>query len=63
MYNGKIILKPIKPQYPTTFKECCNIVKASPYVKLVYDKSNGQTHAHDIDNLQIYENLRKLKIG
>ena len=51
-----------KSQYPKTYKECCDIVNASPYVKLVYDKSNGQTYSYDIDNLQIYENLRKLKI-
>ena len=28
--NGNIILKPIKPKYPTTFKECYKVLKKSP---------------------------------
>lgn len=60
--DGRYILRDKKPQYPKTYKECCDVVNASPYVALVYDSFNGQTYSHDIDNLQIYENLRKLKI-
>ena len=60
--DGRYILRDKKPQYPKTYKECCDVVNASPYVALVYDLFNGQTYSHDIDNLQIYENLRKLKI-
>ena len=26
VYNGNIILKPIKPQYPKTYKECCDVL-------------------------------------
>ena len=60
--NNEIIIKPIKPQYPKSYKDCCNVVNASPCVALVYDIFSGQTYSYDIDNLQIYENLRKLLI-
>ena len=59
--NRLYILKK-KPVYPKSYKDCCDVVNASPYVTLVYDRFNGQTYSYDIDNLQIYENLRKLKI-
>ena len=49
-------------QYPKTYMECCEVVNASPYVQLVYDINDGQKYSYDIDNLQIYENIRKLKI-
>lgn len=49
-------------RYPKTYMECCEVVNASPYVKLVYDISDGQKYSYDVDNLQIYENIRKLKI-
>ena len=62
VYNGNIILKPIKPQYPKTYKECCRIVNANPCVRLIYDLSNGQKYSYDVDNLQQYENIRKLLI-
>ena len=61
-FKTEIILKPIKPQYPTTYLECCRIVNASPCVMLVYDISNGQKYSYDVDNLQIHNSLRKLKI-
>ena len=60
--NGKIILKPIRSKYPTTYKECCKVVNASPFVKLSYDMSNGQTYSYDVDNLQLYEDMRRIKI-
>jgi hypothetical protein len=31
--NGKIILKPIKPKYPTTYDECCDILNANEFVE------------------------------
>jgi hypothetical protein len=49
-------------RYPKTYTDCCEIVNASPYVKLVYDISDGQKYSYDIDNLNIYENIRRLKI-
>jgi hypothetical protein len=30
--DGKIILKPIKPKYPTTYDECCDILNADEFV-------------------------------
>ena len=29
--NGKIILKPIKPKYPTTYEECCEVLGIGNY--------------------------------
>ena len=60
--RNEIIIKPKQPQYPKTFEECCKVVNASPYVKLVYNLSDGQKYSYDIDNLQVYENIRRLKI-
>ena len=60
--RGEIIIKPKKPQYPKTFEECCKVVNASPCVKLVFNLSDGQKYSYDVDNLQIYENIRRLKI-
>ena len=34
--NGKIILKPIKPVYPKTYKECCDALLIPPYYNLRY---------------------------
>ena len=60
--NGNYYVVRKKPKYPKTYEECCKVVNASPYVSLVYDKFDGQTYSYDIDNLHIYENIRKLKI-
>lgn len=51
-----------QPKYPKTFKECCDVVNASPYVKLAYNIADGQTYSYDVDNLYVYENLRQLRI-
>ena len=34
--NGKIILKPIKPKYPTTYEECCKVLGISYRAQLSY---------------------------
>ena len=34
--NNKIILKPIKPKYPKTYKECCDVLLIPPYYNLRY---------------------------
>lgn len=34
--NGKIILKPIKTEYPKTYKECCDVLFIPPYYNLRY---------------------------
>lgn len=34
--NNKIILKPIKPKYPKTYKECCDILSIPLYYNLRY---------------------------
>lgn len=59
--KGVIVVKK-QPKYPKTYKECCELVNASPYVRLCYNISDGQTYSYDVDNLQIHENLRHLKI-
>lgn len=51
-----------KSQYPKTYEECCRILNSNPHVKLVYNLSDAQTYSYDVDNLQIYENIRKLYI-
>lgn len=60
--DGKTYVVRKKMQYPKTFEECCRIVNASPDIKLMYDTSKGQAYAYDIDNLQIYNHLRRLSI-
>ena len=60
--NGKTYFVKKKPKYPKTYEECCKIVNANPCVRLVYDLSDGQKYSYDVDNLQHYENIRKLLI-
>lgn len=60
--EGVYYVERIKPQYPKNYKECCKIVNASPYVKLVYNISDGHNYSYDEDNLQLHENIRRLKI-
>ena len=60
--EGVYYVERIKPQYPKNYEECCKIVNASPYVKLVYNISDGHKYSYDEDNLQLYENIRRLKI-
>lgn len=49
-------------KYPQTYGECCKLVSANPYIRLMYDLSNGQKYPYDIENLQHYENIRRLLI-
>lgn len=60
--EGKTYIVRKKPQYPKTYVECCKVVNASPYINLVYDLRNGQRYSYDVDNLQLYENFRRLRI-
>ena len=60
--NQQVVFEKIGYQYPKTYEECCKIVNASPYVELIYNVSDGKKYSYDIDNLQIYENIRRLKI-
>lgn len=58
----KIVLEKKKKEYPKTYEECCRIVNANPYVRLVYNLSDGQKYSFDEDNLWLYESIRKLLI-
>ena len=58
----KIVLEKKKKEYPKTYEECCRIVNANPYVRLVYNLSDGQKYSYDEDNLRLYESIRKLLI-
>lgn len=60
--NGRYILRDKKPKYPKTYAECCKIVNASIFVSLVYNLTDGEGYSHDVDNLKIYDNIRRLKI-
>lgn len=60
--DNKVVLTKIQPKYPKTYKECCEIVNANPYIILTYDSSVGHRYSYDVDNLQHYENIRKLLI-
>ena len=51
-----------KTKYPKTYEECCKVVNASPYIKLVFNIDDGQKYSYDVDNLQCYENIRRIKI-
>lgn len=51
-----------KNKYPKTYEECCKIIGANPCVRLVYDLTDGKTYSHDLNNLQHYNNLRRLLI-
>ena len=58
----KIVLEKKKPKYPQSYEECCRVVNANGYIRLVYNLSDGQKYYHDEDNLYLYENFRRLKI-
>ena len=58
--DNNVILIPKQPKYPKAYEECCRIVNANPQIRLAYD--NGQKYAYDVDNLQRYEDTRKLII-
>lgn len=60
--DNKVVLIPKQSKYPKTYEECCRIVNANPHIRLIYDLSSGQKYAYDVDNLQRYENIRKLII-
>lgn len=58
----KFYLVKKKKEYPKTYEECCRIVNANPYIRLMYDLSDGQKYSYDADNLRLYESIRKLLI-
>ena len=60
--DGKTYFAKKRPKYPKTYAECCKIVNASIFVSLVYDITDGEGYSHDVDNLKIYDNIRRLKI-
>ena len=60
--DGKWFVVKKKKEYPKTYEECCRIVNANPYIRLMYDLSDGQKYSYDADNLRLYESIRKLKI-
>lgn len=60
--EGEYYLVRRKPKYPNTYEDCCKIVNANPYVRLIYDVSDGQTYSYDMNELQFCENIRRLKI-
>ena len=60
--NGKTYAVLKRQEYPKTYDECCKVVNASPYIKLVFNIDDGQKYSYDVDNLQCYENIRRIKI-
>lgn len=52
--NGNIILKPIKPKYPKTYKECCKV--------LGYDDRETYCICHTGANERLFESLYSLKV-
>ena len=60
--DGKWFVVKKKKEYPKTYEECCRVVNANSYIRLVYNLSDGQKYYHDEDNLYLYENFRRLKI-
>ena len=58
--NNKIILKPIKPQYPKTYKECCEKINACPTVDISYNSNEDMLYNDEVDLTLLA--LRKLLI-
>ena len=60
--NGKIILKPIKPKYPKTYKECCDVLGIPPYYNLRYHtyEPNYDEYATSNTLLSLENKLNKL---
>ena len=62
--NGNIILKPIKPKYPTTYDECCKVLGCKSnhfFTDFSYNGLNIEISSYEdkIDNLlQIFRKLR-----
>lgn len=54
--NGKIILKPIKPKNPKTYKECCDVLLIPPYYNLRY-----HTYEHGYYEYATSNNLLSLQ--
>ena len=60
--NGKIILKPIKPKYPKTYKECCDVLLIPPYYNLRYHtyEPNYNEYATSNSLLSLQDKLNTL---
>ena len=60
--NNKIILKPIKPKYPKTYKECCDVLLISPYYNLRYHtyEPNYDEYATSNSLLSLQDKLNTL---
>lgn len=58
--NGNIIVKPIKPKYPTTYEKCCKIVNACHTVSITYDSNEDMLYNDEVDLMLLA--LRKLLI-
>lgn len=61
--NGKIILKPIKPKYPTTYVECCKVMGINYRAQLSYtnpDVERGNTYL--TKEKQLLDSFMRLRI-
>ncbi len=55
-----VSIKPIKPKYPKTYKECCERVNACPIVGISYDSDEDMLYNDEVDLTLL--TLRKLLI-
>ena len=62
--NNKIIIKPIKPQYPTTYEECCDILHIETNRIIYYEDCLGYRDItrYDINLLTRLRYFRRLLI-
>ena len=56
-----MVLERIKPQYPTTYEDCCKVLNIIPNNKLVFSRPSEESE-YAYGNLALYNAFDRLKI-
>lgn len=59
--NQQVVLERIKPQYPTTYEDCCKVLNITPNNKLVFSRPSEEGE-YAYGNLALYNAFDRLKI-
>lgn len=59
--NQQVVLERIKPQYPTTYEDCCKVLNITPNNKLVFSRPSEESE-YAYGNLALYNAFDRLKI-
>ena len=59
--NQQVVLERIKPQYPTTYEDCCKVLNIIPNNKLVFSRPSEESE-YAYGNLALYNAFDRLKI-